>query len=101
MATDWQPYAEQMLETLDQAEGFENTAGIGNYALRPAYRPMTKFERRGERLGHGSMGSYLSKNRLTKCNKSRKINAYMAKKGNTMTLFRLLFTGCVTDSRWL
>ncbi len=35
-------------------EGFENTAGIGNYgALRPAYRPMTKFERRGERLGHG------------------------------------------------
>jgi tRNA (guanine-N7-)-methyltransferase len=53
MATDWQPYAEQMLETLDQAEGFENTAGIGNYALRPAYRPMTKFERRGERLGHG------------------------------------------------
>ncbi len=48
-----QPYAEQMLETLDQAEGFENTAGIGNYALRPAYRPMTKFERRGERLGHG------------------------------------------------
>ena len=53
MATDWQPYAEQMLETLDQAEGFENTAGIGNYALRPAYRPITKFERRGERLGHG------------------------------------------------
>ena len=36
------------------------------------------------------MGSYLSKNRLTKFNKSRKINAYMAKKGNTMTLFRLL-----------
>ena len=53
MATDWQPYAEQMLETLDQAEGFLNTAGAGNYAPRPAYRPMTKFERRGERLGHG------------------------------------------------
>ena len=53
MATDWQPYAEQMLETLDQAEGFVNTAGTGNYAPRPAYRPVTKFEKRGERLGHG------------------------------------------------
>ncbi|MDP6197661.1 MAG: tRNA (guanosine(46)-N7)-methyltransferase TrmB [Porticoccaceae bacterium] len=53
MATDWQPYAEQMLETLDQAEGFVNSAGTGNYAPRPAYRPVTKFEKRGERLGHG------------------------------------------------
>jgi tRNA (guanine-N7-)-methyltransferase len=53
MATDWQHYAEQMLETLDEAEGFENIAGIGEYSPRPDYRPMTKFEKRGERLGHG------------------------------------------------
>mgnify|MGYP006093968607 CR=1 FL=1 len=53
MATDWQHYAEQMLETLDEAEGFENIAGIGQYSARPDYRPMTKFEKRGERLGHG------------------------------------------------
>jgi tRNA (guanine-N7-)-methyltransferase len=53
MATDWQHYAEQMLETLDEAEGFENVAGIGQYSPRPDYRPMTKFEKRGERLGHG------------------------------------------------
>lgn len=53
MATDWAHYAEQMLETLDAAEGFENIAGIGQYSSRPDYRPMTKFEKRGERLGHG------------------------------------------------
>lgn len=53
MATDWEHYAEQMLETLDAAEGFENIAGLGAYSLRPDYRPMTKFEMRGERLGHG------------------------------------------------
>jgi tRNA (guanine-N7-)-methyltransferase len=53
MATDWQHYAEQMLETLDAAEGFENIAGLGEYSPRPAYRPMTKFEKRGQRLGHG------------------------------------------------
>jgi len=53
MATDWQHYAEQMLEILDEAEGFENIAGIGQYSARPDYRPMTKFEKRGERLGHG------------------------------------------------
>ena len=53
MATDWQPYAEQMLETLSEAEGFENCTGSGQYSPRPAYRPLTKFEKRGERLGHG------------------------------------------------
>lgn len=53
MATDWQPYAEQMMETLTDAEGFENCAGPGNYSARPDWRPMTKFEKRGERLGHG------------------------------------------------
>ncbi|MBK1717397.1 tRNA (guanosine(46)-N7)-methyltransferase TrmB [Thiocystis violacea] len=52
-ATDWPPYAAQMLETLDGASDlFENSAGPGQYAPRPDARPLTKFERRGERLGH-------------------------------------------------
>jgi len=53
MATDWQPYAEQMLELLKGAQGFENTAQVGGYVPRPDFRPLTKFEKRGERLGHG------------------------------------------------
>lgn len=53
MATDWQPYAEQMLQELTAAEGFGNRAADGGYVPRPAYRPETKFERRGTRLGHG------------------------------------------------
>ncbi|MBK5966586.1 tRNA (guanosine(46)-N7)-methyltransferase TrmB [Thiocystis minor] len=52
-ATDWEPYAEQMLETLDAAaDQFENTAGQGQFAPRPVLRPLTRFELRGERLGH-------------------------------------------------
>ena len=52
LATDWQDYAEHMLAMLEQADGFSNTAGKGNYAQDPA-RPPTKFEHRGQRLGHG------------------------------------------------
>ncbi|WP_338032677.1 tRNA (guanosine(46)-N7)-methyltransferase TrmB [Chromatium okenii] len=52
-ATDWEPYAAQMLETLDAAAlWFENTAGAGHFAPRPSSRPLTRFEQRGERLGH-------------------------------------------------
>ncbi|WP_322053625.1 tRNA (guanosine(46)-N7)-methyltransferase TrmB [Paraburkholderia bannensis] len=50
-ATDWQNYAEQMLEVLSAEAALENTAA--DYAPRPDYRPVTKFERRGLRLGHG------------------------------------------------
>jgi len=50
-ATDWQPYAEQMLEVLMGDPQLENTAD--GYAPRPEYRPLTKFEQRGMRLGHG------------------------------------------------
>lgn len=53
MATDWQDYAEHMLAVMSEAEGFLNLSGEGNYAERPAYRPLTKFEQRGHRLGHG------------------------------------------------
>ncbi|MCA6216160.1 tRNA (guanosine(46)-N7)-methyltransferase TrmB [Ideonella sp. B7] len=50
-ATDWQPYAEQMLEVLSAEPLLRNTAE--GYAPRPDYRPLTKFESRGIRLGHG------------------------------------------------
>ena len=53
MATDWQNYAEHMLEIMEQTPGFTNTAGAGEFSPRPDYRPITKFEKRGERLGHG------------------------------------------------
>jgi tRNA (guanine-N7-)-methyltransferase len=51
-ATDWQPYAEQMLEVLAAEPTLENTAR-GGYAERPDWRPLTKFENRGIKLGHG------------------------------------------------
>lgn len=50
-ATDWEEYAVQMLEVLGADALLENTAAT--YAPRPAYRPLTKFEVRGLRLGHG------------------------------------------------
>jgi tRNA (guanine-N7-)-methyltransferase len=50
-ATDWQDYAEQVLEVLSAEPLLRNTAT--GYAPRPAHRPLTKFEQRGLRLGHG------------------------------------------------
>jgi len=50
-ATDWQPYAEQMLEVLGAEPSLVNSAE--GYAPRPAWRPLTKFEQRGLKLGHG------------------------------------------------
>lgn len=51
-ATDWQNYAEHMLEILRANPAFENLSETGDYCPRPAWRPMTKYEKRGERLGH-------------------------------------------------
>ena len=53
MATDWENYAEHMVEVMSVAEGFANTVTDGVYAPRPDSRPLTKFEQRGHRLGHG------------------------------------------------
>ena len=50
-ATDWQPYAQQMLAVLGAEPALSNTAEA--YADKPAYRPLTKFENRGIGLGHG------------------------------------------------
>jgi tRNA (guanine-N7-)-methyltransferase len=49
--TDWEEYAHQMLEVLGGEPALENTAQ--GFAPRPEYRPLTKFEQRGLRLGHG------------------------------------------------
>ena len=51
LATDWKPYAEQMLEILEQSKDLENENGSGNYWECPK-RPETKFERRGKQLGY-------------------------------------------------
>ncbi len=53
MATDWEHYAGHMLMLLGESDAFRNCAGAGNYSPRPAYRPVTRFEQRGQRLGHG------------------------------------------------
>ncbi len=53
LATDWENYAEHMLEVMRGAEGFRNLAADNAYSPRPGYRPVTKFEQRGQRLGHG------------------------------------------------
>ena len=50
-ATDWQPYAQQILEVLSAEPQLENTAP--EFAPKPHYRPLTKFEKRGIKLGHG------------------------------------------------
>jgi tRNA (guanine-N7-)-methyltransferase len=53
LATDWQHYAEHMLEVLTQAKGFKNLSITNDYIPRPEERPITKFEKRGKNLGHG------------------------------------------------
>jgi len=52
LATDWEPYAQQMLAVLSAEPTLVNT--VAGFAPRPAYRPPTKFEQRGHRLGHAS-----------------------------------------------
>ena len=53
MATDWENYAEHMLEVMTAAEKFKNQSKTNDYVPRPDDRPLTKFEQRGHRLGHG------------------------------------------------
>ena len=53
LATDWENYAEHMVGVFREARDFENTASAGPYVDRPEGRPLTKFEQRGQRLGHG------------------------------------------------
>ena len=53
MATDWENYAECMLEDMSVAPGYSNLSENNNYVPRPDSRPLTKFENRGQKLGHG------------------------------------------------
>jgi len=53
LATDWEDYAQQMMCVLSAEPGLHNDCGEGRFAPRPPHRPLTKFELRGERLGHG------------------------------------------------
>jgi len=54
MATDWQHYATQMLEVASACPLLANESAAGEYVPRPDSRPVTRFERRGQRLGHGT-----------------------------------------------
>ena len=53
MATDWENYAEHMLEVMSAQANFNNQSATNDYVERPDNRPLTKFEQRGHRLGHG------------------------------------------------
>ncbi len=53
LATDWENYAEQMLEVVSQVPLLINASGAGNFAQDRGGRPQTKFERRGQARGHG------------------------------------------------
>jgi len=52
LATDWEPYAEYMLEVMQSAREFENLSPSDGCCAKPEWRPLTKYEKRGERLGH-------------------------------------------------
>ncbi len=53
LATDWENYSEHMLEVMSAAPGYKNLSTTGDFVERPEHRPLTKFEARGHRLGHG------------------------------------------------
>jgi len=53
LATDWEPYAQHMREVLDASAAFVNAAAEAGFVARSAERTPTRFERRGQRLGHG------------------------------------------------
>jgi tRNA (guanine-N7-)-methyltransferase len=53
LATDWEPYAQHMREVIDASPTFVNVAAASGFVARSAERTLTRFERRGQRLGHG------------------------------------------------
>lgn len=61
MATDWENYAEYMLEVLRQFPQLQNQSQAGDFIPRPDFRPLTKFEERGQKLGHGVWDLYFVK----------------------------------------
>lgn len=67
-ATDWEEYAQQILEVLSGEPWLENTAP--DFVPRPGYRPLTKFEQRGLRLGHGVWDLVFRKRRVARATAS-------------------------------
>lgn len=63
MATDWQHYAQHMMEALETNKNFKNTQSVHTYTPRPEFRPLSKFEKRGNRLGHGVWDLIFIKNK--------------------------------------
>lgn len=63
MATDWENYAECMLEDMQASPGYHNLSETNDYIPRPDNRPLTKFEQRGHRLGHGVWDLQFSRTR--------------------------------------
>ncbi|QGM81423.1 tRNA (guanosine(46)-N7)-methyltransferase TrmB [Otariodibacter oris] len=61
MATDWENYAEHMLEVLRQFPQLTNQSNTGDFIPRPDFRPLTKFEQRGQKMGHGVWDLYFLK----------------------------------------
>lgn len=53
LATDWENYSEHMMEVMSESEGFANTMPEAGFSPRPKDRPLTKFEQRGLKRGHG------------------------------------------------
>ncbi|MBA2655740.1 MAG: tRNA (guanosine(46)-N7)-methyltransferase TrmB [Tatlockia sp.] len=65
-ATDWQEYAEHIKVVMDSTAGLANSEAQGGFSPRPQTRPLTKFEQRGQRLGHGVWDLvYIKKNELS------------------------------------
>jgi tRNA (guanine-N7-)-methyltransferase len=62
LATDWQPYAEHMMAVLSANASLANCAGEQAYSPKPFDRPLTKYEQRGQRLGHGVWDLLFTKN---------------------------------------
>jgi tRNA (guanine-N7-)-methyltransferase len=52
IATDWENYAEHIMDTMEAHPHFKNSLGDHIYSPRPAHRPLTKFENRGQQLGY-------------------------------------------------
>ncbi len=73
LATDWENYAEQMLEVFSSHPSFRNTSPDNRYSERIPFRALTKFERRGQRLGHGVWDLVFERCKL--CSQTRQAQA--------------------------
>jgi tRNA (guanine-N7-)-methyltransferase len=85
LATDWQDYAEQMLTVCNADSHLSSLSPDGTYVARPQFRPPTRFERRGERLGHGVWDLAYTKLHPTTTVPPSPATATLPSPGNTLT----------------